>query len=426
MTRKIVPVTSPNEDKPICIFEMIANQNKCYSQDRKYFTLSKESMTMFRKMPRSAPYIFIKKNVRDNDLKHLSLRKQCKFITKEADKLKKLTDGKINLFRTGSVAKTSLQLFYDTCNPPEPETIEPYEVDILEECRGALIWGNKYIGKAYKYDICSEYPSLMASAQHKYPTGKGDLKTFTKQEFDELKFYQFGLYHVKVHNINYKVFKKNHKNWYTHSDLNFAKNKLNLKIELIEDDEPNALLYDSSKLISGNKLFGPFVDYLFKLKKDHKECKKYLNALWGALTQTNILTVNSDTIYAGKEIMSITPDENGNLSFDTYIKSKFYENNYARIKPFMMSYGRLKIANIILTNLDSVIRVHTDGIICTKPITNVKLDNNLGDLKYEGSANCNIINANTYYWEDETFITLKRCLFDKCSYDETYKKLKNL
>ena len=144
------------------------------------------------------------------------------------------------------------------------------------------------------------------------------------------------------------------------------------------------------------------------------------------LHKTNILTIYSDTIYEGKEIMSITPDENGNLSFDTYIKSSFYENNFARIKPFMMSYGRLKIANIILTNLDSVIRVHTDGIICTKPITNVKLGNDLGDLKYEGSANCNIINANTYYWEDDRIITLKQCLFDKCSYIETYNKLKNL
>ena len=426
MSRKIVKGTSPNEDKPIAIFEVVDGTFKCYSIDRKYFNLTKESMRSFWKQPRSSPYMFIKKNYRDNDLKYLSLRKQCKFITKEAIKLKDLTDGEINLFRTGSVAKTSLQLFYDLCKPKEPEAIEPYEVDILEKGQGALIWGKQYNGTAYKYDVVSEYPSLMASAQHKYPIGKGMLKTFTRKEFDELKFFSFGMYHAIVNNPDYRLFKVNNNNWYTHTDLNYAKNKLNLTITVIEDDEPNALLYDSSKLISGDKLFGEFISYLFKLKKDHKECKKYLNALWGVLTKTDICTVTDNKIFEGKEIFSITPDDNGKLSFDTYIKTKFYENNFARIKPFILSYGRIKISNIILTNLDSVVRVHTDGIICKNPITNVKMGSDLGDLKYEGSAICNVFNANNYYWQDEKNTILIDCLLKKLSFEQTYKIFNNL
>ena len=119
--------------------------------------------------------------------------------------LKKITNNKINLHRTGSVAKTSLQLFYDLCSPPEPEQIEPYEIDILESGRGQLIWGNKYDGTAYKYDIASQYPSLMASTQHKYPIGAGILKTFTKKEFKELKYYSFGMYHVDVLNSDSRI-----------------------------------------------------------------------------------------------------------------------------------------------------------------------------------------------------------------------------
>ena len=111
--RKIVKGTSPNEDKPIAIFEVKAQIFNCYSIDKKYFTLTREQMQTFRKQPRTAPYIFIKKNIKDNALKYLSLRKQCNFITKEGINLKKLTDGKINLFHTGSVAKSALQLFYD-------------------------------------------------------------------------------------------------------------------------------------------------------------------------------------------------------------------------------------------------------------------------------------------------------------------------
>ncbi len=419
--RKIVKGTSPNEDKQIAIFEVLAGKFRCYSIDKKYFTLTRDQMQTFRKQPRTAPYIFIKKNSKDNDLKYLSLRKQCNFITKEGIKLKKLTDGKINLFRTGSIAKTSLQLFYDLCSPKEPEAIQSFEVDILEQGMGALIWGKRYNGIAYKYDICSEYPSLMASAQHKFPIGKGTLKTFSKDEFDALKFYSFGMYHANVHNPDYRVFKINHKNWYTHTDLNYAKNKLNLSITLIEDDEPNALLYASSELISGDTLFGPFVKYLFNLKKDHKECKKYLNALWGALVQADICKVIDNKIYNGKEIISFTPDDDGNLTFDTYVKDHLYENNFARIKCFLLSYGRIKISNIILTNLDSVVRVHTDGLICKNPITNVKLGKDIGNLKFEGSAKCIILNANTYIWEDEQISILKQCLLSKMTYDETYK-----
>ena len=88
------------------------------------------------------------------------------------------------------------------------------------------------------------------------------------------------MYHVKVTNVDYRVFKNNSNNWYIHSDLNFAKSQLNAIISLIEDGETNALLYDNSKLISGHKLFTSFVEYLFKLKKHYSFIKKYLNVLW--------------------------------------------------------------------------------------------------------------------------------------------------
>ena len=74
----------------------------------------------------------------------------------------------------------------------------------------------------------------------------------------------------------------------------------------------------------------------------------------------------------------------------------YYENDFARIKPFMLSYGRAKIANIILPNIDKVVRVHTDGIICKSRLKDIKLGTNLGDLKFEGKGNVKIINSNNY------------------------------
>ena len=399
MSRKIVHGTSPNVDKPIAIFSHSDEDGifDCYSMEDKYFTITSAEKAEYRKYPRSAPYMLISKNEKDPDLKHLTIKQQCKIIHPEGEKLVKLTGGKINLFRTGSLAKTSLQLFYDLCpasNNVEP--IESYEIDILEAGRGPLIWAQPYKGKAYKYDICSEYPSIMASAQHKFPIGKGILKTLSKSEFKSMEYFSFGMYHVSVENHDYRVFKQNPDNWYTHTDLNWAKSQ-GYKIKLIVDENANALLYDRSALISGNVLFGPFVNFLFKLKKKgHSEVKKYLNCLWGALTQTNTMRIKTDKIFDRQEVLSILPTDDGELIFETAIKEKYYETDFARIKPFLLSYGRNKIAKIIAKNIDIVVRTHTDGIICKSEIKGIELGNKLGDLKFEGCGQCNIINSNKY------------------------------
>ena len=400
--RKIVKGSSPFSDKIFTIFECLSNGKfKCYNIVDKYFELTSEEKAFYIKNPRSTKYIFIKKNERDNDLKYLSIRKQCKSINKEAEKLLILTKGKINLYRTGSPTNTSLQLFYDLCDNIEPEHIEDYEVNIFEKCRGALIFGIPYEGIGYKYDIVSEYPSIMNSAQHKFPIKKGTLKTYTKEEFDNLKFYTFGLYHVEIHNIDFRVFRNNPENWYSHSELNFAITKLKLKITLIiENEEPNALLYDANSLITGKNLFGPFVKYLFNFKDSgNSEIKKYLSNLWGKLCSTNVIKITNAVIYENKEIMSILPNDDGTLTIETFVKSKFYDFNYARIKPFLMAYGRLKIANIILPNIENIVRTHTDGIISKVELT-INTGYGLGDLKKEGKGNCKILNNNNYIWNE--------------------------
>ena len=109
MSRIIVKGTSPNEDKIIAIFEPNDNGSfDCYSLEDKKFTITSKQKREYKTFPRSSPYVMIRKNERDADLKELNIRGQCKLINKEAEKLKELTNDKINLFRTGSVAKTAL------------------------------------------------------------------------------------------------------------------------------------------------------------------------------------------------------------------------------------------------------------------------------------------------------------------------------
>ena len=77
-------------------------------------------------------------------------------------------------------------------------------------------------------------------------------------------------------------------------------------------------------------------------------------------------------------------------------KEKRYETNWARMEPFIVASGRLKISNMILPNIENVVRCHTDGIILKKPIANVKLGSDIGDLKFEESGTCHIINSNDF------------------------------
>ena len=126
---------------------------------------------------------------------------------------------------------------------------------------------------------------------------------------------------------------------------------------------------------------------------------------YGALSQTNTTEVNTTEIYDNKLVLSILPCNNGSYVYETATFEKYYDNDFARIKPFMLSYGRIKIQNVILQNLDKVVRAHTDGIICSSPITNTKLGTELGMLKFEGKGNCEIINNNNYIFieiADET------------------------
>jgi hypothetical protein len=106
---------------------------------------------------------------------------------------------RINLFRTGSTGKTALQLFYDTCPVKEtdPDAICEKETKILQSATNeAMICGIKYKGKVYKYDVVSEYPSIMISRSLKIPFGGVVFSKMTNDEFKDLKFFKYGIYHL--------------------------------------------------------------------------------------------------------------------------------------------------------------------------------------------------------------------------------------
>lgn len=408
MSRVIVKATSPYEDKKLAIFEMVNSTSVNICTENGLETISPEQFKSIRKLPRTSKYLLVRKDTKDKELKGKNLQEQYDIVVKESKALFELTKGEMNRFRTGSVSQTALQLYYDICKPPVPDPILPFESKIIESCyNAALMWAIPYTGYGYKYDVCSQYPAILRSTHMSWPIGEGQLSTIKQSDVKDMKFFKYGIYHVKILNPDYRLFRTSQSNWYTHICLTRAILELKYEFEVIEDGEPNLLTF--TKFINGAKLFGPFIDYLFPFKKDgHKYVKKYINVLAGALCKTNIISVNVDDtnsiIYKDRSIMAQMPlgrDLDDMYSTKTCIDivriDKLYENDYARIKSFLVSRARANISKIIEKNLENVIHVHTDGIIMKKPIHKDQvLGSDIGDLKFESEGDVFVKNCTNF------------------------------
>src|SRR6185312_5931353 len=205
----------------------------------------------------------------------------------DAEVLKKVTDGKINMFKTGSNSQTALHLFFKMC----PFISEPITLDesmwIRDSTVGAIIFANPYQGPVWKYDICSMYPSILQDNHMLYPFREGVFETISNFDKD---------YHTAIYRCTIgkkpgmeKLFRYNIHNKYTSIDVRRAR-ELKLDIKLIVDGKPNVLIWDRSRCKTGAQIFRPFVKYMFELKeKKVARAKGILNSLWGALTQQVIL-----------------------------------------------------------------------------------------------------------------------------------------
>ena len=310
----------------------------------------------------------------------------------DADILKAETNGRVNLYKTGSNVNTALDLFYNMTSTINPEHIDQAEAIWIENATfSPLMWADKYEGECHKYDFSSKYPSIQASHYFLIALKAGEFKRLTQKEFDKLKFYQYGIYRCEIEESKPKLFRNNKLNYYSHIDLTRAK-ELNLKITLtdLEDDEPNFLYYSRDKLITGDALFGEYVKYLFPLKaRKVPRSKKLVNVLWGGLCQKNVyneqfsLTDPVKTIFKNRSITALNELSDGKYMVKYVDNSKRYETNYARLAPFLMAKARMHISQALEPNLEFVKRCHTDSMFSIKKL-DIKTSDDLGQMKYEG------------------------------------------
>ncbi len=384
------------EKKPLFYGKTDANGLVSVYDENGERIISNSELKDIKTKPITSPYTAIPI---DNSI---SVEEQYEQFIKDADELKVKTDGLINLYKTGTNVRTALKLFDHFNNTISAEPIKSVESEWLQKTTcAALIFADNYKGPTYKYDVCSHYPSLMSHRLMFFPIKEGTFNKITNDEFNNYERLPYGIYRcvVEQNKSVYKQFRYNKFDYYTHIDLAVAK-ELNLKIEMIQDSEPNTLIYQRSDLVTGSQLFKPYYDYMFKLKQDKvNRAKDIMNVLAGALIQKNTFkrTVDEKTEYDIREYQSIRklyPKNDNQYCVEYCVSDRVYETNYARIAPFYLARGRQLIRKSMMLDdptLEHVKRLHTDGWLSTKKL-DIKIGTGLGDIKFEGYCKETIIN----------------------------------
>jgi hypothetical protein len=334
-----------------------------------------------------------------------SLKEEYDELIINVNNLKKETKGIINFYKTGTVKNTALELF-DRMSKfiLNPDKIDEEETTwIRGASSGALTYCNKgFEGSLYKYDYVSMYPYILKSVAM-MPVKKGEFKTISQDEFESMKYIQYGIYRCIVTSDltdNMKLFKLNASNYYTHTSLNDARD-IGLKIEMIQDDKPNFLYWSRDKLLNFSEIFTDYIDYLFPLKaKKIKYSKDLINILWGALCEVNkkkyYIQNDEVSIPTTNEILSFRPSNTNedDLIIKTAKTNNFYKSGFARLMPFILSKGRSMMYTILKGNAQHIHKIQTDGFLSDMKL-DLKTGLKLGDLRYEGyceNAKINHIN----------------------------------
>lgn len=369
------------------------NKIECYD-GKNFGVISFEKFTEKQKQYH-LPFIYIKIK-KEEDLK----TSYDEFI-KLADLLKEKTNGQHNLYKTGSIKNSALNRLFELNRTLSTEPLTSLEAEwISKSSNSGLMFHKKgTYKKLYGYDIVSEYPTIMSDFKFSFPIKQGKFKKLTQKEFNEMKYFDCGIYRAKIHIKDYLLMKENKDNYYTHITLSRAK-ELGYKIEIIDDNEANFLHYDKNTRIDSRTVFGKYINELIQLKKAGiKEVKLLLNIIWGALCEKDLhhqfVKKNEQVeIKEGYLVHDIVSKRNGKYKLTTLNYDQYYKTNFARLGPFLTARGRAMISRIMEPHIDYIVRCHTDGFLSTKPlefkkkntysIDNVKIGTDIGDLKYEG------------------------------------------
>ena len=383
---------SLNESK-IIICKRTSNGQCNYFKDDEFFEgKDYDYVNEIDRKPRSSGYLVIK--VRDED--NRSLKEIYDEFIETANELKEKTNGKVNLFKTGSITNSSKYHFKNFMKQDiECDTIVGNEAKwISNATTGSLQYATRgYEGEAIGYDVNSFYASILNS-NFRIPIKKG---TFERMTYDGIfkSHVTYGIYRCTIEGeITPFLFRLNPTNIYTSIDINRAI-KLGYEVKYIIDDQPNRILYKKDDFIEAKEIFGEYIEYFYNLKcKGVKGSKLFLTCLWGWLTAKEPMTLSNTGSYDiddSKEITGIFPlNEDDKVRIIVNKANKMYKHAFARFAPFLLARARELIGLIYEDQIEDVVRVSTDGFILQNELKDANLGDQLGQLKIEKKY-CNYI-----------------------------------
>lgn len=282
----------------------------------------------------------------------------------------------------------TIRFFNRTClkNYKDHEAITYEEYKWMQQTPN---YGIQYLDKkdsiieGYSYDFKNFYGLVMNSSKL-IPTRPG--KEYKLKKLP--KVLKHGFYHILIESTNdnfYKIFSFSKDDIYLHEDVERAlkfKDVYEVSVNLICDGNPNAYLYEDEDLVELKSITNEWFKDLKKLKAKfpkNRLVKQLFSSVWGSLNQKNILQlsleeimtnpkykdkvgIDDDDEYQILEFHEFEPHTNKESYYDILQKDKPYKHSI-RLKSHITSYARAMVSEIILKDIDNVLRVHTDGII---------------------------------------------------------------
>lgn len=261
--------------------------------------------------------------------------------------------------------------------------IDLTEYKWIEACpNGSLQYCEPQTCKSYASDFTSAYPGVLTTPEFMIPTKGGEEKIIRKLKTN----LKLGYYRVKITCDNKDflklfVFSKDHV--YTSHCIDHARKhqkEFKVKIELIQDDGPNAYIYNDDDLIKSSSIFSRWFYKMKALKKAFPKnmlVKHLFSSLWGSLISFNKINLTWDRIE--KEGLKVGMTLNADYiirDHKIYDNQEYYEvidvkqpyRYNIRIKAFLTSCVRNLTAFAAYEHLDNVIRIHTDCIVFNKKV----------------------------------------------------------
>jgi hypothetical protein len=260
----------------------------------------------------------------------------------------------------------------------EFETIDSLESSWIENCHnGGLTYCEKGTHQSHGHDFSSFYPNIMGEYKFKMPVKCGTERILKVLPTN----LELGFYRVKIssdHKHATKVFAFSPNHTYTSTSLEYAINLsedrgVHFNIELIVDGSPNAYIY--TEFVRGHAVFDNWLGKLYDIKQvfpKNKLIKHLLSSLHGSLSRSNSVYKTAEDIESeGLDVSMGNSSEYKIIDYRSYsteylhYKLQSNRNPYRynfRLKSFLSSYGRTKIAEVALQKIDKVIYIHTDGI----------------------------------------------------------------